>query len=1089
MEALKLYWLGLPRVVLAERPAKLETRKSVALLAYLSTGADRCQREAVATVFWPEANQQRALGNLRRTLASLNSRVPGWIEADRDSIGLRKTSKLWCDVQAFHELLERVRQFSNAGSELSEECRAALENALKLYRGEFLDGLNLPDAPQFDEWEFFQRAELQGELAGLLERLARTYSDTGKGDQAIETALRWTALDPLHEPASRMLMELYARSGKRSAALTQYEDLQRRLHEQPEREVEEATRRLYEEIRGQTAPAVPGHAPAYAAALPILKTKLYIPSPAPSRVKRADLLERLRRVERYRLTLISAPAGFGKTTLLAEWIAHTPLPVAWLSLDHGDNDIYHFLSYLIEALQGILEGVGADARQLLQSPQPPSPHIVLGSLISDLGKAIHPGVLVLDDYQYIVESAVHELMGYLLEHMPTNWHIVVASRADPPFRLGRLRAHGELLELRTRDLRFSVAEATEFLNQVMALGLSTEDIRALETRTEGWAVGLQLAALSLRGHERPTEFIRDFSGSNRFVLDYLVEEVLKRQPARIQSFLLQTSILDKLNGQLCDELMSDDWSQSGESSQGVLEDLERSNLFVLPLDDSRQWYRYHHLFADLLRSRLAQSRAIEVEGLHRRAAHWCESNGLFAEAVQHAFDAQDTEAAIQLIEKHAGDLIFSGRYATVLEWIRRLPPGRMWQRPWLCVWLGWAVLASGQLDGLEQLIQGARKGLTANPLEQPEFLEPKNEELTAQILGLEMALASLQEQHSRTIELALQLLGQLPDPLSRQRINALYTMGNAYYATGALAGAEQAYQEVRNLAPQSGFLLRHILATHRLAAIETVRGHLQQSCQLCQELISSLERTGQQDFFGMGDVYSDMARVYYEWNRVEDAHQVMARSILLSEATRVPMILVSSYSNAVPLLIGGGNLNAAEEMLEKGIRLVERYPVLPETRDLFESCRVRLWLAKNDVKSVILWSVERQQSALGPSGFQTELSDMAFARALIAQGKLDMAFHVLVTMADAAEAGGRNGRLAEILLLQTKVLWLEDHRDEALGLLRQSLELGAAGNFIRTYVDEGQWLEELLRLGIEHGEFGEYQSPAYISTLLKAFAG
>ncbi len=1089
MEALKLYWLGLPRVVLAERPAKLETRKSLALLAYLSMGEDKCQREALASVFWPEANQQRALGNLRRTLSSLNSRLPGWIEADRETIGLKKINKLWCDVEMFRRLLARVGPFGGTGEELTDEGCAFLEQALKLYRGDFLDGLILGDTPQFEEWEFFQRTELQGKLATVLERLAGAYSAAGKESRAVEAVLRWIALDPLHEPAHRMLMQLYARSGKRSAALGQYEELRRRVHEQPEREVEEETRRLYEEIRGQAGSAAAGHAPAYPATLPILKTKLYIPVPPPSRVKRAELLERLRRVERYRLTLISAPAGFGKTTLLAEWIAHTPLPVAWLSLDHGDNDINHFLSYLIEALQAVQEGVGGDARQLLQSAQPTPPHIILGSVINDLGRAISPGVLVLDDYHYVVEPEVHELMVYLLEHIPANWHIVVASRADPPFRLGRLRAHGEMLELRTRDMRFTIREATEFLNEVMALGLSADDIRALETRTEGWVVGLQLAALSLRGHERATEFIRDFSGSNRFVLDYLMEEVLKRQPVRIQTFLLQTSILDKLNGSLCDALMSDEWAQSGESGQGLLEYLERSNLFVLPLDDKGQWYRYHHLFADLLRSRLAQSHSTDVGRLHSRASAWYEAHDLFPEAIQHAFDAQDTEAAIQLIEKHAGDLVFSGRYATVLDWIRKLPAAGMWQRPWLCVWLGWAVLASGKLDGVDQLIRGARAGLTVDRLEQAQSLEPKNDELSDQILALEMALSSLQEQHARTIELALQLLDRLPDALSRQRINAFYTMGNAYYVTGELTRAEQAYHEVRDSALPSGFLLRHILSTHRLAAIEHVRGHLQQSLQLCQELISSLERTGQQDFFGMGDVYSDVARVYYEWNRVEDALQVMARSILLGEATRVPMILVSSYSNAVPLLVGSGNLNAAEEMIGKGIQLVERYPILPETRDLFEACKVQMWLAKNDMKSAILWANERQQSLLGLSGFQTELGDMAFARILIAQREFEMASRVLVTLADAAKAGGRNGRLAEILLLRTKLLWLEDCHDQALGVLRQSLELGASGNFTRTYVDEGLWLEELLRYGLEHGEAGQAHSPAYISALLKAFAG
>jgi ATP/maltotriose-dependent transcriptional regulator MalT len=353
-------------------------------------------------MFWPESSQPRAYASLRRALASLNSRLPGWIEADRETISLKTTRRLWIDAAAFSGLLARVKEHCQAGKEVCSECRAALEAARRLYEGDFLEGLNLEDAPQFDEWQRFRRDELRRELAEVLERLAGAYARNAAWDQAIDAALRWVALDPLDETACCVLMSLYARSGKRTAALHQYEELQRLLREQHGGEVAAETRRLYEEIRGSRTDQ---------SSFPILKTKLYVPIASASRVERVDLVDKLRQVEQHALTLVSAPAGFGKTTLLAEWIAQSPLPVAWLSVDNGDNDPYRFLTYLIAALEGIREGTGAEAKRLMQSPQPLPWQAILASLINDLGKIGQSYAVVLDDYQFLTEHTVHEAVS------------------------------------------------------------------------------------------------------------------------------------------------------------------------------------------------------------------------------------------------------------------------------------------------------------------------------------------------------------------------------------------------------------------------------------------------------------------------------------------------------------------------------------------------------------------------------------------------------------------------------------------------------------------------------------------------------
>ena len=377
----------------------------------------------------------------------------------------------------------------------------------------------------------------------------------------------------------------------------------------------------------------------------ILATKLFIPPPQPKVVLRPRLIERLNEGLRRRLTLISAPAGFGKTTLLSGWLAGCGQPAAWLSLDEGDNDPTRFLAYLVAALQTIAADIGEGVLGALQSPQPPPTGSTLTNLLNEIAAVEDDFVLVLDDYHVVDARAVDDTLAFLLEHLPPQMHLIIATREDPQLPLARLRAKGQLTEVRAADLRFTPSEAAEFLKGVMGLDLSEEDIAALETRTEGWIAGLQLAALSMRGREDVSGFIRAFAGDNRYIVDYLVEEVLQYQPERIRSFLLQTSILDRLSGPLCDTV-------TGQEEEGnvLLETLERGNFFVVPLDDKRHWYRYHHLFAEILYAHLMAEQPDLVATLHRRASEWYEQNGSAAEAIRHALAAGDFERAADLIE-------------------------------------------------------------------------------------------------------------------------------------------------------------------------------------------------------------------------------------------------------------------------------------------------------------------------------------------------------------------------------------------------------------------------------------------------------
>jgi LuxR family maltose regulon positive regulatory protein len=415
----------------------------------------------------------------------------------------------------------------------------------------------------------------------------------------------------------------------------------------------------------------------------------------------------------HRLTLISAPAGFGKTTLVSEWVTDNELPAAWLSVDEGDNDLLHFLTYLVAALQtlalseveGKMTNIGEGVLGMLQSPQPPPTESILTSLLNEITTIQDDFILVLDDYHVIDANRVDNALNFLLEHLPPQMHLVIATREDPTLPLARLRGLGQLIELRETDLRFAPVEAAEFLNRVMDLGLSAEEVSSLETRTEGWIAGLQLAALSMRGREDVSGFIRAFAGDNRYIVDYLVEEVLQHQHERVRSFLLQTSILDRLSGSLCDAVTGQ------KDGRGTLEALERGNLFVVPLDDKRQWYRYHHLFADVLQAHLMEEQPNQVPTLHQRASYWHERNGSPSNAVRHALAANDYEQVAVLAERAWQGMDDSFQTATWLGWAKALPSELIQSRPVLSTQYAEALWMAGELEASEARLQDAERWL------------------------------------------------------------------------------------------------------------------------------------------------------------------------------------------------------------------------------------------------------------------------------------------------------------------------------------------------------------------------------------------
>src|SRR5438874_8254781 len=569
---------------------------------------------------------------------------------------------------------------------------------------------------------------------------------------------------------------------------------------------------------------------------PLLETKFYVPKWRRDLVPRPRLSNRLNRGAESKLTLVSAPAGFGKTTLLADWLAAVAVDgrtVTWLSLDQSDNHPASFWTDVIAALQTAEPHIGASAISLLQSPQRAPIEAVLTLLLNELGGMSTDLVLVLDDYHVIDARDVHDGMVFLLDHLPPRMHLVIASRADPPLPLARLRARGELVEIRAADLRFTPDEAAVYLNQGMGLDLTAHDIEVLEDRTEGWIAALQLAALSMKGREDTASFIAGFSGDDRYIVDYLVEEVLKRQPDRVRQFLLQTSVLDRLGSMLCDAVTGQD---SGPAN-GMLEALERANLFVVPLDDSRRWYRYHHLFADMLRTRLLDEQPEQVPERHRRASAWYERNGEMSEAIRHALAAGDVSKAADLIELSAPALRRSRQEAALQGWLAALPDELLRCRPVLSNVFAGELLTDGKLDDADARLRDAERWLGPPGPDRTEGVsagmvvvdEGQFRRLPGAIAVHRAGLALLLGNLALTEEHARRALDLVPEDDHLGRGGAAALLGLAWWAGGDLEPAHQSYSAASASLLKAGHRADALGCTLALADIRITQGRLRQA--------------------------------------------------------------------------------------------------------------------------------------------------------------------------------------------------------------------------------------------------------------------
>jgi LuxR family maltose regulon positive regulatory protein len=776
-----------------------------------------------------------------------------------------------------------------------------------------------------------------------------------------------------------------------------------------------------------------------------------------------------------KLTLISASAGFGKTTLVSEWLADCQRPVAWLSLDEGDNDPTRFLTYFIAALQTVAANIGDGVLAVLQSPQPPSTESILTALLNEITTIPDNFILVLDDYHLIDSKPVDYALTFLLAHLPPHMHLVIATREDPHLPLTRLRARGQLTELRATDLRFTPAEATDFLNQVMGLSLSTEDLAALEIRTEGWIAGLQLAALSIQGNKDVSGFIQKFTGDHRYIVDYLVEEVLQSQPEPVRSFLLQTAILDRLNGSLCDAVTGK------EEGNERLEALQRGNYFVVPLDDKRNWYRYHHLFADVLRMHLMAEQPDQVSALHRRASEWYEHNGSTDNAIRHALAAEDFERAAGLIELAWTAMDLSYQSSTWLGWVKTLPEELVHARPVLTVWYAYALSGSGAMEASEARLKDAEWWLdtTAETAGMVVVDEKEFRRLPGMIALLRAAHALARGDMNETAKNARRVLDLAPEDDHLMLGGAASELGLAAWTSGDLDAARRMTADGMANVRLAGYISPAIGGAIVLADIQIAQGCLHEAMTTYERALQWATEPGAPVLRGAADMYVGMSGLHLEHNDLKTAHQHLLTSQALGELAGLPQNPYRWCTAMARIREAEGDLDGALDLLDQAERLYDGH-FSPNVRPI-ATRKTRVWVALGRLDEALGWAREQGLSVENELSYLHEFDHITLARVLLARYQSDRAdssilevIGLLERLLKAAEEGGRKGSVIEIMVLQALAYHAQGDLPAGLLPLQHALALAEPEGYVRMFVDEGPPMAQLLLKAAVSGIMPDY---------------
>lgn len=810
---------------------------------------------------------------------------------------------------------------------------------------------------------------------------------------------------------------------------------------------------------------------------PILLTKIRLPQLRQELVQRPKLINELNRGIKRKLTLVSAPAGFGKTTLISDWLQtmredeSVPFYFAWFTLDEGDNDPGQFMIYLIEALvqaNAIDAKFGKGLQHILQSPQPPPIDSILIALINEISNRSDKIVFVLDDYHRVQAQPIHEILVFILENLPLSAHLVITTREDPPLPLSRLRVQNQLSEFRARDLLFSLGEAGEFLNRIMDLSLSEKEIQLLEKRTEGWIAGLQLAAISLQGHNDVPGFIRTFSGSDRLVLDYLIEEVINQQTEDIQNFLLDTAILNRLSGPLCNAVTGQ------RNGQAVLEMLERSNLFLIPLDNERRWYRYHHLFADLLKQRLQRTQTKDIQSLYKRASMWFEKNSYINEAIDNLLMAQDFNQAALLIEGKIDDLWLQGENAKLRHWLDLMPDEILNSRPNLCVYHTWYLFNTGQMEKAEAAIQLAEETIRQNESETT-ILQGRLAAVRAFMLAGKMDVQNI-------IKFADQALTLLPETEVNWRSLTAIILGDVYAYVGNLNAAYEARLEAVKAWQETGNIYWTFVASLKLMSTLRSIGHLQKTIEISRQQMEIVTEHGLSQIRAISWLFAIWGETLAELNQLEAAEALVEKIIESNKNSPDAAMIGWNGICLMRISISKQDISGADMLVQEMKNKAKEANVQPWLWSLINAWQTQVWLLQNKMEEAVQWAHEQAEKNNREIPWIREIENAVRARVYLLSGRLDEAVNLLKDLYAAAESGGRVSKSIEFLILQSLAFQAGDHVDQAVYVLGKAIKLAKPGGFIRIFVDEGPQMAKLLYLTLKKDI-----EPVYVRKILAAF--
>ena len=801
----------------------------------------------------------------------------------------------------------------------------------------------------------------------------------------------------------------------------------------------------------------------------LLVTKLYIPRSQPNLVLRPRLLERLEAGAIGPATVVCTPTGYGKTTLVSEWVHQGQRPATWLSLDGGDNDTSRFWSYFIAALQTLGAGTGESALALLQSTQPPSHEAILTTSINEITSFSEDFALVLDDYHVINVQTIHSAISFLIEHLPPHMHLVIISRLDPPLPLARLWARGQLAEIREADLRFTSAEAANFLNGMMGLAVSDESISALESRTEGWIAALQMAALSMRGRED----VEEFTGSHRYILDYLAEEVLDHQPEEIRTFLLQTSILDRLTGPLCD-------SVTGlTNSQAILDRLDSGGLFTLPLDEQRHWYRYHHLFSDFLYINLRERQGARIPEFHLRASQWYEDQGLLTEAIGHALDAEDFLRAVDLVEQASeGTLWRDGQATTLLNWIDSLPEDLVLSRPELCLFQAWGRFTTGQWEAVDPLLEAVELSIGDDQD------AAESDRMIGEVGAIRSGISYESGEMERSIELARQALSLLPKGNLTLMGVVTFNLGLGYFFSGDVPRARQTYANASAICHAVGNQTVELLAVGCLAQLEVRQGNLRKAAEHYQHARDLGPIGAGPPLPTMGLACVQIGEVLRERNQLEAAQDILSEGIeLCKQQGGMPECVLEGCTTLARVYLAQGNVAGSKDAMDQGAQILSE--LLSRSGGVYSivsralGYQVRLNLARGNVAGVAQW---KEDSGLRLDGeiepFRQD-DYILMVRILRAHGRADQVTNLLGRLL-GIDTGERPSATMELLILNALDLLLRQDQTKAADTLQRALALAEPEGYVRLFLDEGQSMVRMLR------DLASRSPTGYASQLLAA---